>query len=147
MCLTIFGICICTLYHPIRIWFDAFLIDMSEHGVKIVSQNRTDEAKQSTDKLASVSPRLTQDARRRRCLFRASHRGTREMDLVMGSFAEAHLTAMSDDDLHDFEQLIDVPDRDLFSWICGSETIPVHYDVPVLEQMIAFHKHSAPLYR
>lgn len=96
---------------------------------------------------ASVSPRLTQDARRRRCLFRASHRGTREMDMVMGSFAEAHLTNMSDDDLNDFEKLIDVPDRELFSWVSGSETIPSNFNTPILQQMIAFHQHNAPLYR
>jgi antitoxin CptB len=96
---------------------------------------------------AFISPRQSDDARRRKCLYRAWHRGTREMDLIMGPFAEAHLTGMSETDLTDFESLIDVPDRELFSWISGSEAIPAPYDLPVLQNMIAFHHHKAAIHR
>ncbi len=59
------------------------------------------------------------DPRRRRVLFRAWHRGTREMDLLMGSFTDAEIRTMSEDDLDIFELLIEVPDRDIFEWIAG----------------------------
>src|SRR5271163_3771159 len=61
------------------------------------------------------------DERRRRILFRAWRRGVREMDLVMGRFADAHLPAMSEADLAEFERLLDVPDPQVFAWIMGGE--------------------------
>src|SRR4051794_15146948 len=53
------------------------------------------------------------DPRRRRILFRAWHRGIREMDLILGRFADAAIDALSEPELDAFEQLIEVPDRDL----------------------------------
>ena len=55
------------------------------------------------------------DPRRRRALFRAWHRGTREMDLLLGRFADTHIGGLSDRDLADFEALMEVPDPALFA--------------------------------
>jgi antitoxin CptB len=79
------------------------------------------------------------DARRRKVLWRAWHRGTKEMDLVMGRFADAEIHAMSDRDLADFEALIEVPDRDLFAWVTGKEETPANYDLPVFRRLVAMH--------
>ena len=49
------------------------------------------------------------DERRRRLLFRAWHRGMREMDLIIGRFADAHIATLSDAELDEFERLLDVP--------------------------------------
>ena len=49
------------------------------------------------------------DERRRRLLFRAWHRGMREIDLIMGRFADAHIATLSDAELDEFERLLDVP--------------------------------------
>ena len=57
------------------------------------------------------------DERRRRILFRAWRRGVREMDLVFGRFADAHLPAMSESELAEFERLLDVPDPRALAWI------------------------------
>ncbi len=46
------------------------------------------------------------------------------MDLIMGQFCDAHIAGLSDAELDDFEQLIEVPDRDLFAWLTGAETTP-----------------------
>jgi antitoxin CptB len=86
------------------------------------------------------------DPRRRRILFRAWHRGIREMDLIMGRFADAAIDAMSDAELDDFEQLIEVPDRDLFSWITGEDETPSNYDTAVFRRIKAFHTHDAPIH-
>ena len=59
------------------------------------------------------------DPRRRRALFRAWHRGTREMDLLLGPFADAHIAPLGDHDLADFEALMEVPDDELYTWIVG----------------------------
>ena len=50
------------------------------------------------------------DVRRRRAAFRASHRGTKEMDWMLGRYADAKLAAMIDPDLGLFEKLIQLPD-------------------------------------
>ncbi len=50
------------------------------------------------------------DERRRRLLYRAWHRGMREMDLIMGRFADAAIGDMSEAELDAFERLTDVPD-------------------------------------
>jgi antitoxin CptB len=79
------------------------------------------------------------DVRRRKILFRAWHRGTREMDLLMGRFADAALAGMSDAELDEFERLIEVPDPDLFSWIMGEADAPADYDTAVFRKLKAFN--------
>lgn len=79
------------------------------------------------------------DARRRRILFRAWHRGTREMDLLMGRFADAELESLSEDEVEAFEILIEVQDPDLFSWISGSHPIPPDFDIPIFHKLRDYH--------
>ena len=75
------------------------------------------------------------DARRRRMLFRAWRRGMREMDLVMGAFADANLPAMSEAELDEFERLLDAPDPELLTWITGEAPVPVAFDTPLLARL------------
>ena len=86
------------------------------------------------------------DPRRRRILFRAWHRGIREMDLLMGRFADAEIATMPEPDLDEFERLIEVPDRDLFRWITGEDEAPSNYDTAVFRRLKAFHSHTAPIH-
>jgi len=60
------------------------------------------------------------DDRRKRLLFRCWHRGTREMDLILGRFADAEIANLSDDELAEFEYLMDVPDPDLYAALTGN---------------------------
>jgi antitoxin CptB len=85
------------------------------------------------------------EPRRRRILFRAWHRGTREMDLLMGQFTDAEIKTMSEDDLSVLEALIEVPDRDLFAWVTGKAETPVNYDTALFRRLKAFHTHSTPI--
>ncbi|KAF0231155.1 MAG: hypothetical protein FD175_1024 [Beijerinckiaceae bacterium] len=85
------------------------------------------------------------DPRRKRILFRAWHRGTREMDLVMGRYAESVITTLTDAEMDIFETLIDQQDRDLFSWISQGEPVPVEHDTAVFRAMKAFHTHDKPI--
>ena len=71
----------------------------------------------------SVLSSAALDERRRRILFRAWRRGVREMDLIMGRFADAHLPTMTEDELAEFERLLDVPDTQALAWIIGGEAI------------------------
>ncbi len=79
------------------------------------------------------------DPRRRKILFRSWHRGTREMDLIMGRFADARIGELTDAELDDFERLIEVPDRDLFAWVTSKADTPANYDTTVFRSLKAFH--------
>lgn len=79
------------------------------------------------------------DARRRRLLFRAWRRGVREMDLIMGRFADAYIDQFDEPALDDFETLIEAPNADLYAWVVGDEAVPARYDTQVLRQLIGFH--------
>ena len=83
-------------------------------------------------------PRLSSvalDERRRRILFRAWRRGTREMDLVMGRFADAHLPTMSESELDAFELLLDAPDPQALAWITGEAPAPAEFDTALLARL------------
>ena len=79
------------------------------------------------------------DPRRRRALFRAWRRGTREMDLLLGRFADAYIADLGDADLAQFEALMEVPDRDLFAWVTGREVVPANYATPLHAAIVRFH--------
>jgi antitoxin CptB len=86
------------------------------------------------------------EPRRKKLLFRSWHRGMREMDLIMGRFAETALPSMPEPDLDVFEVLIEVPDRDLLAWITGREPTPENYDSAVFRALKAFHTHDKPIH-
>ena len=79
------------------------------------------------------------DERRRKLLFRAWRRGVREMDLIIGRFADAHIDKFDAKGLDDFEHLIEAPNADLYAWVIGSDNAPAAYDTAVLATLIAFH--------
>jgi antitoxin CptB len=79
------------------------------------------------------------DVRRRKALFRSWHRGTREMDLVLGRFADAEIDRLSDAELADFELLMEALDRDLFQWLTGEAPVPANYDTPIFRRVRDFH--------
>jgi antitoxin CptB len=85
------------------------------------------------------------DPRQRRILFRAWHRGMREMDLILGHFADAFLPRMKPTELDNFEQLLEQADRDLLHWILDAEDIPVEVDNALLNAIRSHHHHNVPL--
>ena len=84
------------------------------------------------------------DIRRKRLSFRAWHRGTREADLILGSFAEAHLVGFDESRLDQYEALLDCPDADLFDWIIGRATPPPEHDTEVIRMLLAFRYNPRP---
>jgi antitoxin CptB len=80
------------------------------------------------------------DVRRRKLLFRAWHRGTREVDLILGRFADAAITAMSEDELTQFEGLLEALDRDLLAWVTGEADVPAGYDTALFRRLRDFNR-------
>jgi antitoxin CptB len=76
--------------------------------------------------------------RRRRLRYRAWHRGTKEMDLVLGPFADAHLEGFGGPELDRLETLMDEEDTDLLKWVMGQEPVPTDADADLLGTIIAY---------
>ena len=85
------------------------------------------------------------ETRRRRLRFRAWHRGIREMDLLMGEFADAALAKLGDEDLGSFEELLEAPDHDVYAWLTDQALVPPSHDTPLFRQLKRFHDHAHPL--
>lgn len=76
--------------------------------------------------------------RRRRIRYRAWHRGTREMDMVLGHFADAKLETLDDAQLDRLEKLMSEQDTDLLKWVMGQEVPPAAVDVDLLKELTDF---------
>jgi antitoxin CptB len=79
------------------------------------------------------------DVRRRRVLYRAWHRGTREMDLIIGRFTDDAIVGFDEGELADYERLMEVPDPDLYAWVTGERPPLAEFDTPVFRRLRAFH--------
>ena len=80
------------------------------------------------------------DERRRRLLYRAWHRGTREMDLIMGRFTDAVLSDLTEAELCDYERLMQAADPDLYAWITGERAAPPEMDSSVFRRFCDFYR-------
>lgn len=84
------------------------------------------------------------EERRRKLRFRAWRRGFREMDLLMGSFADAHLADLSATELDAFERLLELPDWEVYAWLVGQAPVPDAYSSSVLDRLIGFRFQARP---
>jgi antitoxin CptB len=81
------------------------------------------------------------EPRRAKLLFRSWHRGMREMDLILGRFADAEIAALTDAELDQYERLLDITDTELLPWVTGERSVPADVDSPLLQKILAF-RHS-----
>lgn len=81
------------------------------------------------------------DARRRKLLFRSWHRGMREMDLILGTFADAEIGALTGEEIDQYERLLDTPDTEFLPMVTGERPVPRDIDCAVLQKILAF-RHS-----
>lgn len=73
----------------------------------------------------------------KRLTFRAGHRGTREMDFLLGRYAKRHLADLDDAALDRFEALMDINDQTLYAWISGAEPVPEAHDGDIMTALRA----------
>jgi antitoxin CptB len=88
------------------------------------------------DKVEGARP----DGRRRRAIYRATYRGTKEMDWLLGRYATAKVPGMSDEELTLFEQAIVIPDPDFHSWIIDPASVMHGPFSGLIADIRAFHK-------
>lgn len=84
------------------------------------------------------------DDRRKRLLFRCWHRGTREMDMILGGFADAHIAALSDAEMADLEVLMELPDPDLYAAFSGAQPLESPYEDGIFIRIKQFLDASRP---
>jgi antitoxin CptB len=75
--------------------------------------------------------------RLKRLTMRSWRRGTKEMDLVLGPFADAHLAAMSPADLALYDRLLEENDQDLLPMMLGQHPAPAGLE-PLVARIAAF---------
>lgn len=78
----------------------------------------------------------TDAARRKRLLWRATHRGIKEMDIIFGSFVEARIATFTAAELDDLERMISLPDQELLSWATATAPVPDDVASPLLLEML-----------
>lgn len=78
------------------------------------------------------------DVRLKRLRYRAWHRGIKEMDLILGPFADAHLASLEEEALDAFEVLLEEPDPLLYAWISDREAVPPEADTALLRRIRDF---------
>ena len=76
--------------------------------------------------------------RRKRLSYRCWHRGTKELDLLIGAFADRYLEELDGPQLDDLEALLRVPEPVLYDWLLGKSAPPADYDSEVTRLLLAF---------
>jgi len=83
------------------------------------------------------------DKRRKQAIYRANHRGIKEMDIILGRFANAHVGAMDEAMLTRFEAIMAEADRDLVLWFTGETGAPEHIDAELFAAILSHQKSVA----
>jgi antitoxin CptB len=78
---------------------------------------------------------MDRDTRLKRLRFRAWHRGTKEADLLIGGFFDAHSARWSDDEIAWFETLLEEQDVDIMGWAIGSIAVPARWQGSMMTQL------------
>lgn len=76
--------------------------------------------------------------RRKRLLWRATHRGIKEMDLILGGFVAANLEGFSAGEIAELERIMEIPDQDMLTWATKQEPVPPEHASPLLIRILAY---------
>lgn len=79
---------------------------------------------------------------RKRLKFRSWHRGTREIDLLLGRFADAHIDGFTAEQVEQYDRFLNNSDPDIYNWITGQEPVPPAEDSAVVRLLLAFYPQS-----
>lgn len=77
--------------------------------------------------------------KRKKLLFRAWHRGTREADILLGRYAEAHLPHMNEAQVDQLAALMDEQDPDIYDWLIGARPVPPQFADFIIASLREFY--------
>jgi antitoxin CptB len=78
---------------------------------------------------------VDRDIRLKRLRFRSWHRGTKEADLLVGGFFDAHGAGWSEEQMAWFEAFIEEQDVDIMAWAMGAAPVPARWTGPMMTQL------------
>ncbi len=79
----------------------------------------------------------TDQNRRKRIVWRACHRGIKEMDIVVGTFVRGRIEKSDAAELQELERILEIPDQDLLAWLTGAQPVPEDQQSELLQEMLA----------
>lgn len=79
------------------------------------------------------------EVKRKKLVFRASHRGIKEMDYILGQFVKQMIDKFTEAELKELQYLMAFEDRDLLSWFMGEVPLPKQADIPMFYNILKFH--------
>ena len=82
----------------------------------------------------------TLDIRRKRLKYRSQHRGTKELDLLLGRFAVARLDTLNAGQIDRFEALLEAPSLLVYAWVVGQDAPPPDMDNDILRLLREFNR-------
>jgi antitoxin CptB len=91
---------------------------------------------------AVMTAMMDREHKIKRLRFRAWHRGTQELDLLIGRFADAHLESMDDGQLERFEAFMERPDPEVHGWLVRRLPVPDEDRNDIIDLIFEFHKLS-----
>ena len=71
----------------------------------------------------------------KRIIYRATYRGGKEADLIFKNFVTQFVHDLSNQDLHDLDQLLQEDDSLIFSWLADIEEVPQPFDTVLLQKL------------
>ena len=84
---------------------------------------------------------MDRDTRLKRLQFRAWHRGTREMDMLLGRFVDTKLDGLNEAELEMFEVILEIPDQDLYKILVDNAPVPAAVVGPLMDDLIKLSQH------
>ncbi len=78
------------------------------------------------------------EVRRKRLRYHSWHRGTKELDLVLGQFGEKYLPTMSENDIDLFEAIINENEHDIYAWLAGRKPVPAQHENHIMNMILNF---------
>ncbi len=86
-----------------------------------------------------TTPDKALEHRRKKLKFRAWHRGIKEMDLILGKYADENLAQMSTAEMDRFSILLKQADDELYMWVSGVREVPEEFNNDIMKTLKSFH--------
>ena len=80
----------------------------------------------------------SQSILKKKLLYQSQNRGCRETDLIIGSFAQQYINEMTEDELHEFQNILEISDTDFYDWYTKKKPLPNEYKTILMSQLLNF---------
>jgi len=74
---------------------------------------------------------------KKKIIYKASHRGSKEMDILLGNFINKYIELFNENELNIFDSILDCDDDDIYQWMIGKKDVPTRYENRVFSLLIS----------